>query len=140
MFAAINFNLSPLRSVSKMKSRNKNYNEVKVEISKKQRKFKQAEDLGCYVDPNRNVSVLLETGDPKNEIDVKILRQHGEGDISAGLYFKQAKHFMMKKQHEKALEHLQMAIEMPRNDELSAEDRIGIEYQATSRLSLKILL
>ena len=93
-----------------MGARSKTFEEVSVGLYKKEKNVVHTEEMGCYVDSNRNIAVLLDSSALANERMNK--RNSGEKatSVSSTLYFKQAKHFMKKRQYEKALAYLQSAI------------------------------
>ena len=117
--------LAILTPALRMTERSKNFEEVKVGIYKKEKKNDHVEEFSYYVDSNRNVAVLLDSNALANEKKSKGL--HGEKPqcLSSTLYFKQAKHFMRKKQHEKALSYLQKAIGLTGSDDTTEEDALG---------------
>ena len=113
------------REIVEISSRSKIFEEVKVGLYKKEKQEDHVEEMSCYVDSNRNIAVLLDSQALVNERNAK--RQNGGAtlSISSTLYFKQAKHFMKKKQYEKALSYLQTAIGLSGTDDSMAEDGQG---------------
>ena len=81
--------------------------------------------MGCYVDSNRNIAVLLDSSALANEKMNKRANGETPPSVSSTLYFKQAKHFMKKRQYEKALAYLQSAIGLSGTDDDRDEDGEG---------------
>ena len=50
-----------------MGARSKNFEEVKVGLYKKEKEYEHVEEMGCYVDSNRNIAVLLDSNALRNE-------------------------------------------------------------------------
>ena len=108
-----------------MGARSKNFEEVKVGLYKKEKDVVHTEEMGCYVDSNRNIAVLLDSSALANERMNKKNSGESPPSVSSTLYFKQAKHFMKKRQYEKALCYLQSAIGLSGTDDDRDEDGTG---------------
>ena len=96
----------------------RNFKEIKAVMNKKEKKHdKKIEDEAYYVDPTRNCSVFLEKTDSKKEriIDDTVC-------LNSMFYLKQAKHSMGKKQYEKALSYLGIALDLLDGDDEDTED------------------
>ena len=110
-----------------MEARSKNYEEVLVGIYKKekQKQSAQVEEMSCYVDANRNIAVLLDSSALANERMNKRLSGESATIVSSTLYYKQARHFMNKKEYEKGLKYLHTAIGLCGSDEDRDENGHG---------------
>ena len=55
------------KDILRMGKRSKNFEEVKVELYKKEKVSEHVEEMSCYVDSNRNIAVLLDSSALANE-------------------------------------------------------------------------
>ena len=108
-----------------MGKRSKNFEEVKVELYKKEKVSEHVEEMSCYVDSNRNIAVLLDSSALANERKNKKRGGESPRNVNSTLYFKQAKHFMKKKQYEKALWYLNKAVGLSVAGDETSEDGLG---------------
>ena len=110
-----------------METRSKNYEEVLVGIYKKEKQKQSGlgEEMSCYVDASRNIAVLLDSTALANERMNKRLSGASGSNVSPTLYYKQAKHFMSKKEYEKGLKYLYTAIGLCGNEEEREENGTG---------------
>ena len=91
----------------------------------KQKQSGLGEEMSCYVDASRNIAVLLDSTALANERMNKRLSGASGSNVSPTLYYKQAKHFMSKKEYEKGLKYLYTAIGLCGNEEEREENGTG---------------